>query len=81
MYAHQLDEPADREWAKESRRDVLDIWLYTQAIHVGKKELEKGKTSGRFTLQNLTSGQNESDAKDSNILVVFGSLRSSTFNF
>ena len=53
MYAHQLDEPADREWAKESRRDVLDIWLYTQAIHVGKKELEKGKTSGRFTLQDF----------------------------
>jgi hypothetical protein len=69
-------------WAKESRRDVLDIWLCTQAIHVGK-ELEKGKTSGRFTLQNLTSGQNESDAKESNIFsgVVFGSLRSSTFNF
>jgi hypothetical protein len=53
MYSRQLDEPADREWAEESRRDILDIWLYTQAIHVGKKELEKGKTFGRFTLQDF----------------------------
>jgi len=38
---------------RRSHDDVLDIWLYTQAIHVGKKELEKGKTSGRFTLQDF----------------------------
>ena len=36
-----------------SHDDVLDIWLYTQAIPVGKKELGKGKTSGRFTLQDF----------------------------
>jgi hypothetical protein len=53
IYSQQLDEPADREWAKESRRDILDIWIYTQAIHVGKKELKKGKTFGRFTLQDF----------------------------
>src|SRR5206468_9659357 len=41
------------EWAEESRRDILDIWIYTQAVHVGKKEFEKGKSVGRFTLQDF----------------------------
>jgi hypothetical protein len=53
MYSQQLDQPAEREWAEESRRDILDIWLYTQAIHTGKRELEKGRTMGRFTLQDF----------------------------
>ena len=53
IYLRQLDQPADREWAEESRRDILDIWIYTQAIHVGKKELERGRTIGRFTLQDF----------------------------
>jgi hypothetical protein len=53
IYSRQLDEPADREWAEESRRDILDIWIYTQAIHVGKKEFEQGKTVGRFSLKDF----------------------------
>jgi hypothetical protein len=53
IYSQQVDGPADHEWAKESRRDILDIWIYTQAIHVGKKELERAKTFGRFTLQDF----------------------------
>jgi hypothetical protein len=52
-YSQRLNEPADREWAEQSRRDILDIWLYTQAVHVGKRETEKGKTIGRFTLQDF----------------------------
>jgi hypothetical protein len=52
-YSRQLAEPAAHEWAEESRRDILDIWLYTQAVHVGKKEIGKGKNIGRFTLQDF----------------------------
>lgn len=39
-YSQRLNEPADREWAEQSRRDILDIWLYTQAVYVGKREAE-----------------------------------------
>jgi hypothetical protein len=53
IYSQQLAQPAASEWAKESCRDILDIWIYTQAIHVGKKELVKGKSQGRFTLQDF----------------------------
>jgi hypothetical protein len=53
IYSGQLDQPAAQEWAKESRRDILDIWIYTQAIHVGKKEFKKGRTVGRFTLKDF----------------------------
>ena len=53
IYSRQLDQPASPEWAKESRRDILDIWIYTQAVHVGKKDLGKGKIVGRFTLQDF----------------------------
>ena len=53
IYSHQLDQPADGKWAEESRRDILDIWIYTQAIHVGKKEFKKGRTLGRFTLKDF----------------------------
>jgi hypothetical protein len=52
-YSRQLVEPAEREWAEESRCDILDIWLYTQAVHVGKKEIGKGKNIGRFTLRDF----------------------------
>jgi hypothetical protein len=53
FYSQQLGNPVDRQWGPESQRDILDIWLYTQAVHVGKKEFEKGKTRGRFTLQDF----------------------------
>ncbi|PYJ91350.1 MAG: hypothetical protein DME20_02360 [Verrucomicrobia bacterium] len=50
LYSRQLEESADRDWANESRRDILDIWIYTQAAHAGKKQYQKGKTIGRFSL-------------------------------
>ena len=52
-YSEELDQPAALKWAKESRRDILDIWIYTQAVHVGQKELGKGRTVGRFKLQDF----------------------------
>jgi hypothetical protein len=33
LYFQRLDQPADKEWAEESTRQILDIWIYTQAIH------------------------------------------------
>jgi hypothetical protein len=53
IYSSELAQPAAPEWAEESRRDILDIWIYTQAVHVGKKELGKGKSVGRFTLKDF----------------------------
>jgi hypothetical protein len=52
MYSAQLAQPAAPEWAKESRRDILNIWIYTQAMHAGKKETRKGPW-GKFTLQDF----------------------------
>jgi len=52
-YSRQLDEPAAKEWADESRRDILNIWIYTQAIHVGKRQTEKGKIFGQYTLRDF----------------------------
>jgi len=53
VYCRQLDEPADHKWAEESRRDILNIWIYTQAIHAGKKDWGKGKRMGQFTLKDF----------------------------
>jgi hypothetical protein len=53
FYSERLDEPADKEWAVESRHDILDIWIYTQAAHAGKKQYRKGKTVGRFSLSDF----------------------------
>jgi hypothetical protein len=53
MYSYQLAQPADPQWAKESCRDILDIWINTQAVHTGKKQAGTGKSMGRFTLQDF----------------------------
>src|SRR5439155_24272672 len=50
LYSRQLEESADRDWANESRRDILDIWIYTQAAQDGKKQYQEGKNIGRFSL-------------------------------
>ena len=53
IYSGQLDAPAASEWAKGSRKDILDIWIYTQAVHAGPKQTKKGKSWGKFTLQDF----------------------------
>jgi hypothetical protein len=40
-YSRLLDEPAAKEWAEESRRKILNIWIYTQGIHAGQRENRK----------------------------------------
>lgn len=43
LYFQKLDQPADKEWAEESTRQILDIWIYTQAIHAGQREKKDGR--------------------------------------
>ena len=55
-FDQQLSAPAD--FVKETRSDIIDIWINTQAAHTGKKELSgKGKKPnklvGRFTLRDF----------------------------
>jgi hypothetical protein len=43
LYVRRIDEPADKDWANESTRYILNLWLYTQAIHAGQREKKDGK--------------------------------------
>lgn len=47
LYIRRLDQPADKEWAQETTRHILDIWLYTQAIHAGQRESRDGRLIGK----------------------------------
>jgi hypothetical protein len=52
LFFRRLDAPADKDWAEESTRQILDIWIYTQAIHAGQRENKEGKLVKRdATLQ------------------------------
>lgn len=42
-YSRTLNEPADSKWAAESTQEILDMWIYTQAIHAGQRENSQGK--------------------------------------
>jgi hypothetical protein len=44
LYLRTLDQPADKEWARESTREILNMWIYTQGIHAGQREDRQGRT-------------------------------------
>lgn len=44
LYTTTLDQPVDKDWAKDSVRDILNIWIYTQALHAGQRENSIGLT-------------------------------------
>jgi hypothetical protein len=74
-YAQQLNSPAAQERGNECTRDILDIWIYTQAIHAGKRQDAKGRSFGRFTLADFDAWANRIGREKFEFLFR-GSLRS-----
>jgi hypothetical protein len=43
VYAQNLNASPASDWASESTKDILNIWIYTQGIHAGQLENRQGK--------------------------------------
>jgi hypothetical protein len=47
IYSTKLNSPPDIRWSEDSAREIINLWLYTQAVHAGPKEFPDGRRKDR----------------------------------
>jgi hypothetical protein len=53
LYRAKLKQPPDPVWSKDSTKEIIDLWLYTQAVHAGPKEFGRRRTKGHYELKDF----------------------------
>ena len=52
-YSSVLNVSSDPRWTEDSTREVIDLWLYTQAVHAGPKDFGGKKQKKHYELKDF----------------------------